>query len=148
MMTERDKKFALHIMELAAAFKVRLIVVPDLPPERATSGVLRNELDGTMTTAIKIAPVMDETTYAVALHELGHSIDPLGHVTHVEGSLTMRNTGMLASIRDVRLRIEAERAAWAWARHYALEWTDVMSMVETMAMRTYVKHAARLGVTV
>ena len=100
-----------HVYELAAAFEVR-VVETDLPPDRAAAEPnLR---------VVVVGRIVDETTYAVALHELGHVVDANGQQhTH---------------------QLLAEESAWAWARYVALDWTDSMTSVEQYALGTY--HAA------
>jgi len=106
-----------HAHELAAAFRVRLIEAAALRPEEAL-GIAH----------IRVAlcsPIVDDTTYAVALHEIGHLAAPLGLVRTVA-------TGDRGNL----IRIE-EDAAWTWARHYALAWTPAMDAVARWAEGTY-----------
>jgi hypothetical protein len=106
-----------HVHDLARAFDARVIESDQLRPDEAL-GI----------TAFRIVicrPVADETSYAVALHELGHLAAPLGVIRHV-----------MAGDRGNLHRIE-EAAAWEWARHYALEWTPTMESVATWAESTY-----------
>jgi hypothetical protein len=110
-----------HARELAAAFNVRLIETAQLQPDEAMAILhLRVAL---------VSPIIDETTYAVALHELGHLIAPTGVVRHV-------TTGDRGNLQ----RIE-EDAAWKWAKHYALDWTPVMEALATWAEGTYQRAA-------
>lgn len=142
----RAERYAQHVYELGLLFRV--IVAADLPPsmpEHGMSAVLTWKAAGQRADLVLIAPVEDETTYAVALHELGHCLDPLGRVDFIEGSLRYRTTGHFDTLRDVRLRLEAERAAWAWAHHYAIEWTPLMTQVERYGIGTYEKMARHLG---
>lgn len=104
-----------HARELAAAFQIRLIESDQLAPHEAFAVPhLR---------AIVAATIREETTYAVVLHEAGHLAAPSGVLPGMQ-----RTSGVLC---------EEERAAWAWARHYALIWTDVMEHVATYAEGTY-----------
>lgn len=89
---------------------------------------------------IKIAPVTGETTYAVALHELGHCLSPMG-MLRSEMSKDMRSMNRLTTKRDVALQLEEERAAWDWAEHYALEWTPAMQAVKKMCLGAYERRA-------
>jgi len=111
-----------HARELAAAFNVRLIESAQLQPDEALgiSG-LRVAL---------CAVITDETTYAVALHEIGHLASPTGVVR-----------GLVDGQRGNLLRIE-EDAAWAWARHYALVWTPLMDRIARWAEGTYAERPA------
>lgn len=139
---ERFARFARHIEDLCRAFDVRMTVVPGLPPDEGGAGHRRHDHSQK---CIRIAPVIDDTTYAVALHEIGHCVSPLGMMTESEGSATMRLTHNCATLRDVRLQLEEEYAAWGWAHYYALEWNDLMTTVETYAVNTYIADARRLG---
>ncbi len=139
-----SERLAQHIMELAAAFGVHV--------EGAGAGVQLGVSLGpggfklVQRNMILIAPVTDETTYAVALHELGHHVHPLGMVSNTEGSLTFRTTGQYSSLRDVRLKLDEERSAWEWARHYALDWTEAMTFVERISLDSYKRAMRRFGV--
>lgn len=140
---DRFARLARHIEELCRAFGVVLNVVPGLPPDAGGAGYMVGD---TSRLAIQVAPVIDDSTYAVALHELGHCLSPLGMINHIHGSSTMRRTHRCSTLRDVRLQLDEECAAWDWARHYALEWTDLMTMVERYALMSYRREARRLGV--
>jgi hypothetical protein len=106
-----------HARELARAFDVRLIESDALKPEE---GVGLSHLRVAL-----VATICEETTYAVALHEIGHLAAPLGIVR-----------GAVDGARGNLLRIE-EDAAWTWARHYALIWSPVMDRVARWAENTY-----------
>jgi len=138
---DRNARYAQHVTELAAAFKVRLIVWASLKPHQALASW--NGLTGNPVALI--APVIDETTYAVALHEMGHNLHPTGRL-YSEMSPEMRATGKIATLRDVRLKLLAEESAWEWAHHVALEWTDVMCLVERLSLDSYRAMARKLGV--
>lgn len=108
---------AAHAADLAVAFNVRLITSPLLRPEEAFAEVKRR--------AVFATTIVDETTYAVVLHEIGHLAAPTGSLVSkgARGSMNLQ-------------RVE-EDAAWAWARHYALDWTPAMEAVATWAEGTY-----------
>lgn len=132
---------ARHISELCAAFNIKLIVKIGMPPEYAATGYM--PLTGKA--AIMIAPVKDETTYAVALHELGHRLHPIGCLKF-EMSEQMQMTNRYSSVRDIRLTLESERAAWEWAMDNCLgrDWTPVMDIVRVMALRSYERDAKKI----
>jgi hypothetical protein len=108
-----------HARELAKAFDVRLIESDQLKPDEALA--LPN-----LRVAL-VSPVIDETTYAVALHEMGHLAAPLGFVPRVAG-VVGRPDDMLRTQED---------AAWDWAKHYALLWTPLMDRLANWARGTY-----------
>jgi len=126
-------RFRAHIEKLADKHGVAVLMDPSLPPE---GGIAFGELR-----AIAVSPVMDETTYMVAMHELGHVLAPGGH------GIVDAN---LSPIKKVAARMDQEDAAWAWARANALEWTDLMehwaqysreayrAMVVVMCKATYI----------
>jgi len=103
-----------HAHQLAAAFGVTLLEGSEL------KGVPEAAFAELHTRTVVVAPITDESTYAIALHEVGHCVAPWGGL---HGSPTLQR--------------EAEDAAWAWAKHYAMEWTPLMEQVATWARRSY-----------
>lgn len=114
-----------HAQQLAQAFDVRLIECAQLEPHEGFAYGPRR--------CVFIHPVTDETTYAVALHELGHFLMPMGWINPQDAI-----NGNVANLRR-----DEENAAWQWARHYALIWTPVMESVATWAEGTYAARAAQ-----
>jgi hypothetical protein len=147
---ERTLRYARHITELAGAFRVKVsLLPPGAPPHEAAAGFVRADRDKPAherRRCIVIPPVTDETTYAAALHELGHCLSPTGHLNEFAGSRDMVTTNRMSTLRDVRLKLEGERSAWTWAKHYALEWTPVMDALANDCMDSYLKLARRFGV--
>lgn len=135
------KEMSDHVIALGRAFNVRIGVDKRLQPHDAAAG--RNWAGQSI---IRIHPVIDECTYVVALHELGHRVAPMGDLTH-EMSPFMQMMGTPENLRDVRLRLDEEIAAWKWARHYALEWTQLAVQLRRDAFNTYRLWAMRYGVT-
>lgn len=140
---DRYVRYARHIRALCRAFGVRLRIERGMNPTAAGAGFATIAGVKTMTPAIIIAPVIDETTYAVALHELGHCLSPTG-MLHDQGSRGWRKTNQLMCKRDVRLKMLEEQSAWEWAHHYALEWTDAMTFVEQLSLNSYKQQLNRL----
>jgi|GEM_PF-1013879 len=103
-----------HAFALAKAFGVTLLEGSELTgaPEAAFAELT--------TRTVVVARITDESTYAIALHELGHVVAPWGGL---HGTLALQR--------------EAEDAAWAWAKHYALLWTPFMQRVATWARSSY-----------
>lgn len=112
-----NPRYAQHVLDLAAAFKVTVHISPNLRPEQAGANPRIR--------AIAISPIVDETTYAVALHEMGHLVNPLGC-----RSLENRDLPAVTVLSE-------EHAAWEWAQHVALEWTGPMEAVRVWAVGTY-----------
>jgi hypothetical protein len=107
-----------HAHELARAFHVRLCESTQIKPDEAFAL-------GSGLRLVVVSPIIDETTYAVALHELGHLVSPMGMLrAHVDGN-------------HARLSRDEEDAAWTWAEHVALLWTPPMAAVRAWAEGTY-----------
>ena len=141
-----------HIMALAKAFGIDVDVDDEMRPDGASANLsaARHMLTGHRMPEydrkmIRIYPVIDETTYAAALHELGHLCSPTGMLSH-EQSESMQRYRQPVTLRDVRLTLVMEDAAWTWAKHYALEWTPLMQHTAQMNLETYLREARRLGV--
>ncbi len=156
-----------HIVELAVAFMVKLIPVPEIATSgagyfnakckscgqlnrlsragRVRCGRCKADMgnhDGRR--FMMIADVATDFAYAVALHELGHLLAPGGIIPRSEFTNTYQQTGQYSSIRDIALRLEEERAAWGWARHHALYWNAEMDAAERIGLTSYDKEARRL----
>jgi hypothetical protein len=74
-----------HIRAMASAFSVKLVIQQELPPEAAAScRVVFSPDDGAdlKFDVVVMHPVIDETTYAVALHEMGHALEPMGRLSN------------------------------------------------------------------
>jgi hypothetical protein len=106
-----------HARDLALAFDIRLITDPRIKPDEALA-IPRRRI-------VLASDIIDDTTYAVILHEMGHLVAALG---------SLRTA---ATIGNANLLLDEEDAAWAWAEHYALEWTPAMQAVKTYARGTY-----------
>lgn len=122
-----------HVVDLCAAFNVKLVLVADLAqrPERAVSHQLIAKKGGeTLAMLVECAPIVDETTYAVALHEIGHCVAPNGH--------------FIGITEDYQMRLIAEEAAWEWAKWASLDWTPTMEQNMLMSVGTYRKRAQQL----
>ena len=132
-------EYAAHVAALCRAFNIALVVRWGMDPAEAGAGFMQRA--GILTTqlSIVIAPITEETTYAAAMHELGHCLAPLGMLRHEHGSREARGGGAytIATQRDACLMIEEEIAAWRWAHHNALDWTVAMQQLEMMMMARY-----------
>lgn len=150
----RAAKFARHVTDLARAFDVRLFVETKMKPHDAgagrgyhplfTTGMFERPSVG----VVKVYPVIDDTTYSVALHELGHCLSPFGQLRTAHGSLPYRKSGLMTTKRDALLLWQEELAAWEWAQHFALEWTDLMTMVMEDALGSYRRALRKAGIQI
>jgi hypothetical protein len=130
-----SNKYRDHIHALAQAFDVHVVETSIAPHEAfAGSGRVFHPHPATADPAeriivgcerlIVVGRIHEETTYLVALHELGHHLAALGKLHGQRGD-------------PANLRRIEEDAAWEWAKHYALEWTPVMAQVATLARASY-----------
>jgi len=72
------------------------------------------------TRRVRIKPVRGASTYAIALHEIGHVVGPQGG-----------------------RRLEKEAQAWRWAEENAVEWTDGMARLAARCIETYLRWCQR-----
>jgi len=117
-----------HIAELARTGRVLIDVRPELPPHGGVARVLTVGADAIPVRGVQIHPVIDETTYCVALHELGHWCAVGGMVVTPAG---------LTPFQMQCHKMDQEDAAWQWARANAMEWTPPMEAVYVWARETY-----------
>jgi hypothetical protein len=125
-----------HVISLATAFDVRLVMDTDkrVNPETedqtgaAGFGFSLEHPEQIVQCMVHVPFVMDERSYAVALHELGHTLSPTGCLWQ-----HMDQRGKIPTFRNLNLLLEQEDAAWEWARRYAIHWT--------LAMESYAKDA-------
>lgn len=139
----RPEALRKHVVDVAAAFNIKLSFDESLRPEDAAALHLPAlEIVGTTDGSVGInlvkmklaicRPVVDETSYAVTLHELGHLIAP-------NGSLPAEHAQARSMDRHLAIQLVEEQAAWEWAVHQAMEWTPVMQSVMDYAIGTYQK---------
>src|SRR5512145_949849 len=78
------EEYAQHVTDLARAFKVEMHYT--LTPQNAEKAhgdiqtFVSGPLVGVRFATLTLAPITDETYYAIALHELGHYLGPGGTV--------------------------------------------------------------------
>jgi len=132
---------AKHVVDLCDAFGVGLEIDKQLAPDGARAMTQSYQPDAAK--KVRVHPIIDETTYCVALHEIGHCVSPTG-MMFFEWSLSMRLFRQPTSVRDIRIALEMEDAAWMWAKHYALEWTPLMQNTAAMCLATYTREARRV----
>jgi len=131
MLVTHPTQYAEHARELAAAFHVDLFET-DQPPETAQAAQLALKPGHEpIAKAVFVHEIHDETTYIVALHELGHCLAPLGTMPLAKQGLTPD------AVQFWDVTLAEEEAAWDWAQHYALEWTGPMQGVKDWAIKTY-----------
>lgn len=129
MLTPRQ--MAIHLAGLARQHDIALNVVKGMPPERARAERFQlAPMPWAVMRLVTIAPVGDETTYAVALHEMGHVV-----ARHGMSGVGVDNP--CRSIDDVKKKILAEQAAWDWAQANALEWTVAMEQNKQISLHNY-----------
>lgn len=123
-----------HVYELGYRFGFKVIFADELPPDEAAAvtevAVKTNEVVGR---AVVCRPVTEETSYAVALHEVGHHVALNGQLHATKEAAIKRND----PVAYFSAQVQEEEAAWEWAEHYALEWTPVMASVRDMTLGGY-----------
>jgi hypothetical protein len=127
-----------HLAALALQHNITLDVIAGMKPERALARAGINPFTRqTVGRRIQIAPVTEESTYVVALHEMGHLVAPNG--------MSGTSVGMARSVRDIQSILRAEQAAWDWAKENAIEWSVAMEQNKQMSLGAYEDWALRLG---
>lgn len=118
-----------HAMEIARAFNIDLREMEGckrpqaefiLPGKGATESISK--------CWVNTLPIASDAAYAIAMHEMGHIAMP--------GAFNMQTQR-----RGAVVKIEEELAAWEWAMHYALAWTDEMQRMKDFALRNYEANA-------
>ncbi len=105
-----------HAKALAKAFDVILIEDSHL-----TDNSYAQRLFADINIA-HVMPIKCETTYAIALHEMGHLVHPTGMLT-----------GSVGQEHDLL----HERSAWEWAEYYALDWSPAMEQIKELGLGSY-----------
>lgn len=140
-----------HVNELARTHQVRVIENPtpkQLFDVGAMTLALMTDAGGVFkpewafcaanARAVFVAPIADETMYAVALHEMGH----------VVGDAHNAKRGASLTTAEIVALCDEEDAAWAWAMRNAREWTPAMDAVREWARGTYIATLRRRVVAV
>src|SRR4051812_15325989 len=108
------REFARHAHAIAAAFGVEIIEHDDQLQIAGANPILG---------VVVCARIVGETSYAVAMHEMGHHLAPLGFLPLEQ----IRAESVRAKLGLV---VVTEEAAWEWAEHYAIDWTVAMQQVK------------------
>lgn len=124
-----------HVIDLSKAFHIELLQLPGMPYEAAVAAQLSffgKEGEGARGLKVEknlnfvlCRPVVDESTYAVAMHEFGHVLHPTGR---------LQTPGQPP---NWMLRLQEEESAWEWAEMNALDWSPTMEHVKEFAVSTY-----------
>ncbi len=93
---------------------------------------------------VHVFPIDDETSYAVAMHEIGHQVAPNGFCL-----LKRPKEGCHPRVvfEYLAAKLVCEEAAWEWAQYYIEQvfmWTAAMEMVKQYGLNTY-RTGRRLG---
>lgn len=119
------KELQEHVQQIAKAFHIALIEDVNVLQEQGTSAHMLTPGEETRRLVI-IHPVVDETSYAVAMHELGHCLHPNGLIDA---------TGTHKMLQ--------EESAWEWAEYASLDWTVAMEQVKKHGLESYRRDAER-----
>ncbi len=77
---------------------------------------------------VVMVPIVDDVTYGIALHEMGHIVAPGGHSTEPVDREAVPGMEQLLGQED---------AAWRWAIETALVWSAEMEAMHIWARETY-----------
>jgi hypothetical protein len=130
------KAFQIQLLFEVAGQKVSAEAAMAVDVEMMAQNLITGEIRPVKVRGIAVAPITNHATYAIALHELGHHLHPLGI--------------MQTSDQDEfdRLEVLRERSAWEWAEANALEWNNEMEHVKLHGLRSYEQKAQRLGIDI
>lgn len=144
------EQMSAHVEKLALEHNIKIEgISPDDNTKHAFMGVLKQGYSTYKTRSIQINPVVDEETYLIALHEIGHIVSEDEHKLQemiqknlVLGSLALL-TGDLNQFEELAkvdhmLEITGEAYASSWALKNALEVTDYM---KKLTLTAFLSHA-------
>ena len=144
MRTMTVENLRAHADELAKAFNIGVVYDKALPPDVAMALVFAppdplSHWFGMREKMVAAPPIVDETSYAVVVHELGHHLAPNGYTA-------IKQPGPGRHPRETfewaAAKLAAEEAAWDWARYYIEQvfmWTVAMEQTRQYAFNTYLK---------
>lgn len=118
-------EYAAHARRMAKQWGVRMV---------EDSGLQKDEAHAQPSNrSVVHAPIDDETSYIVSMHEIGHLVMPNGFLRDTIKPKT--------ALEKVKLQLVEEEAAWDWAQANVLdgEWTAGMEQTKTFAFATYVE---------
>lgn len=140
------RNLVLHVEQLSKAFDIGMVFDDELNRETAAAirfeGRTISELDRWMGICEKMVhtrPIVDETTYVVALHEIGHHVAPNGYCLRVKPRIGCHPREVF---EWAAAKLVAEEAAWEWARYYVEQvfyWTAAMEQTKQYAFETYLR---------
>lgn len=111
-----------HVRELCRAFGIQIVEEPAFRYEDGVSFHTTPHADARR--LIIIRPVLDEVSYGIGMHELGHCRHPHG----------------VAETED--LQLTTEQNAWEWAEYASLDWTPAMEHVKQICLKRYTEKDA------
>lgn len=135
-MTDVDR-YRKHLLTLARRFGLAITESPQhIKDNYQAYALIRDRV-------IQLPPVVDDTSYVTALHEMGHLMAKDGNHGEFKPKLT---DGELTAIGMMLVyeRIEEEYAAWRWAEKMAIEWTAGMAAVKLYALQSYEREVVQL----
>lgn len=123
---------AQHVQHLAVRHNIEIIHVPGMTIDQACAQRVQASSLGlaVQLSFVYTPPVIDETSYSTAMHELGHLIAPNACEPNIEAQMA----------QSMVHKLEQEDRAWAWARENALVWTAEMETDARYARETYRKN--------
>lgn len=142
-----------HAQSLATLFGITLVYSEKLKYEEAGAIVFDDSSPeakralaevGCTKMVVRARAIIDEATYAVVMHEIGHHLAPNGHCL-------LKDPKPGCHPRDryewLAAKLVAEEAAWEWAQYYIEQvfvWTAAMEQVKRYGLGTY-ERGRRMG---
>ena len=130
-LTDGQRELRDHAFRVAHAFGITIIEVP-------IGATARTLVAYIPTRSIITSPIINESTYAAALHEMGHLEHPNGAIV-AEILLAQK---LHQTLRANRLSLYREECAWEWAQNIACRWSAMMEAVKDYGLASYRKEVA------
>ena len=137
-----------HVATMAKRFDIAVIERTDLERHEAFSFRFRDEVArlGIPVRSILVRRIDDESSYAVAMHEMGHHLAPNGYGPGLDEE-PKPGCHPRERFEYYQRKLIAEEAAWEWARYYIEQvfiWTAAMEQTKEYGLSSY-REARRLG---
>jgi hypothetical protein len=135
-----------HVDQLSKAFDIGMVFDRSLDRETAAAVRLKGGLTQVSDRSLRVRerivitrPIDEETSYAVAVHELGHHLAPNGYCDRPRPPTCSHPRELF---EWAAAKLVAEEAAWEWAQYYIEQvfyWTVAMEQTKQYAFGTYLR---------
>jgi hypothetical protein len=125
-----------HVQQIARENNIRVVIVKGLSDYDIHG---EDSDDNSLPRTLVTSPITSDRIYAIALHELGHFIDPNGELT--KGWMVYRSL-FGPDPSEIADMLKEEQASWDWGKtHSAFGWTADMEAVYREGYSSYVNRA-------